>query len=188
MLAWADNALVPGGNEQMSGRTAYPRVFVPSGQRLLFGLFVLALPLAAIAQPRIAPLPESQWSDLQREIAESVPGRVTNAIATYLHHPTLARNILPFQDYISSDSTLPARHRELLIFRTAWLCRSNYLWAQRAAAARRTGITEEELPRIALGSEAPSWEPFEAALLRAADELHVDFFVSDETWSALAAR
>ena len=31
-------------------------------------------------------------------------------------------------------------------------------------------------------------EPFEAALLRAADELRVDAFISDATWTVLAAR
>ena len=33
-----------------------------------------------------------------------------------------------------------------------------------------------------------SWDPFEASLLRAADELHDDAFVSDATWDALAER
>src|SRR4030095_13483635 len=46
----------------------------------------------------------------------------------------------------------------------------------------------EELKRIAHGSEAPGWDAFEATLLRAADELHVDSFVSDATWQALSAR
>jgi alkylhydroperoxidase family enzyme len=62
------------------------------------------------------------------------------------------------------------------------------LWAQRAPAARRAGLTDVELARIALGPDVPGWEPFEAALLRSADELHVDAFVSDGTWAALAAR
>lgn len=49
-------------------------------------------------------------------------------------------------------------------------------------------MTSEEPTRIARGPDAPGWNPFEAAVLRAADELHVDSFVSDRTWRALTAR
>jgi 4-carboxymuconolactone decarboxylase len=62
------------------------------------------------------------------------------------------------------------------------------MWAQRAPAARRAGVSEAELARVALGPDAPGWDAFDAALLRAADELRVDAFVSDATWAALAAR
>ena len=32
------------------------------------------------------------------------------------------------------------------------------------------------------------WSPFDANLLRAADELHRDAFISDQTWTALSER
>ena len=35
-------------------------------------------------------------------------------------------------------------------------------------------------------TDAPDWEPFDATLLRAADELHADAFVSAATWAALS--
>ena len=142
------------------------------------------------AEPRLAPVPESEWTDVQRAIvARFAPaGRATNVLRTYLHHPVLAENLLPFERYISSASTLEARHRHLLILRTAWLCRSPYLWAQHASVARSGGMTSGELERIARGPDASGWSPFETALLRAVDELIVDAFVSDATWSALTAR
>jgi 4-carboxymuconolactone decarboxylase len=74
----------------------------------------------------------------------------------------------------------------LLILRTAALCRSDYVWAHHAPTARKAGITPDELIRIASGPDAPGWQPFEAALLRAADELHVSAFVSDATWAQIA--
>ena len=74
------------------------------------------------------------------------------------------------------------------ILRTAWLTRSSYLWAHRAAAARQAGVTNDELRRIAQGPDAKGWDAFDAMVLRAADELHVDSFVSDATWQALSAR
>jgi 4-carboxymuconolactone decarboxylase len=160
--------------------------------------FVVPVLLAALliqapvghAEPRLAPVPESTWTDAQRAIVARFgpAGRATNALRIYLHHPVLAENILPFEQYISNESALSPRHRELLIQRTAWLCRSEYIWAQHADSARKAGITSAELTRIARGPAASGWDPFEAALLRAADELYVDSFVSDRTWSALSAR
>jgi alkylhydroperoxidase family enzyme len=111
-----------------------------------------------------------------------------NAVATYLNHPALAEHILPYAHYVWSDSTLPPRHRALLGLRTAWLTRSDYLWAHRAGAARSLGLTSEDLRRIAEGPDAKGWDGFEAMLLRAADELRVDSFVAEPTWRALAAR
>jgi hypothetical protein len=35
---------------------------------------------------------------------------------------------------------------------------------------------------------APGWNPFDATLLEAVDELHVDAFIPDATWNALAQR
>ena len=42
--------------------------------------------------------------------------------------------------------------------------------------------------RITTGPSAPGWSALDAALLRAADELHLSRFVSDSTWNALAQR
>jgi alkylhydroperoxidase family enzyme len=145
---------------------------------------------ASSATPRISPVPESSFTDAQKQIVTiyGQDGRATNDLLIYLNHPVLARNIMPFEHYITNESTLIPRHRELLILRTAWLCHSAYLWAHHAQAARNAGIGSDELTRIARGPDAPGWEGFEATLLHAADELHASAFVSDPTWSALTAR
>jgi 4-carboxymuconolactone decarboxylase len=141
-------------------------------------------------QPRIAPVPDSQWTEDQRALAAKFgdAGVPSNDLRTYLHHPVLAKNIMPFERYISNESTLPARHRELLILRTAWLCRSEYVWAHHAGVARKAGIGHDELVNIARGADARGWDPFEATLLRAADQLHASAFVDDATWSLLSAK
>jgi len=41
---------------------------------------------------------------------------------------------------------------------------------------------------VAEGPDAEEWEPFDATLLRAADELHAQACISDPTWAALASR
>ena len=155
---------------------------------VLIAALVVQLPSDA-AGPRVAPVPENQRTDEQRAIAAKFAASgIPNAVATYLNHPALADHILPYEHYASSNSTLPPRHRALIGLRTAWLTRSNYLWAHRAAESRRVGFTNEELGRVAQGPDAKGWDGFEALVLRAADELHVDSFVSDATWQALSAR
>ena len=88
-------------------------------------------------------------------------------------------------EYIRLKSTLSAHVRELLILRTGWLARAEYEWAQHAPTGRRAGL---DTVRIAQGADAPGWDPIDATLVRAADELYRDDCISDATWNALAAR
>jgi alkylhydroperoxidase family enzyme len=83
---------------------------------------------------------------------------------------------------------LPPRVREIAILRTGWLCGSEYEWGQHAALARKVGISDEEIARVKRGPEAEGWTELEAAVLRAADELHSDACITDETWAVLAAH
>ena len=147
-------------------------------------------PVVRLSEPRIPPLPESEWSAGQRALVElyAPEVRIGNAFRTMLRVPELVEAVMPFVLFTSIDSTLPPRHRELLILRTAWLCQSSYLWADHAPTARTAGITPAELRRIAEGPDAAGWDPFEATLLRLADELYVNSSVRDVTWIALAGR
>ena len=146
--------------------------------------------LFRLAEPRIAPLPETQWTNEHRaRVARYAPEvRIGNAFRTLLHVPELFDAVMPFLIYTASDTTLEARHRELLILRTAWLCQNSYLWADHVPTARTVGVTAEEMRRIAAGPTAPGWDPFEATLLRLADELFRNSSVRDVTWAALEAR
>jgi 4-carboxymuconolactone decarboxylase len=83
-------------------------------------------------------------------------------------------------------TTVRARHREILILRTGWLCQSEYEFAQHMAMSKSAGITEADLQRIVDGPDAAGWDPFEAVLVRACDELVKDSFISDATWNALS--
>jgi alkylhydroperoxidase family enzyme len=142
-----------------------------------------------MAAPKITPVPQSGWTAEQRALAAAFPkGPTGNALGTFLTSPELVRGIYPFASYIMADSTLTPRQRELLVLRMAWDCSSQYLWAHHAPRAAAAGISAGELRGIALGPDAPGWGPFEAALLRAADELHRDTFISTPTWNTLATQ
>ena len=83
---------------------------------------------------------------------------------------------------------IPVRHRELLVLRTAWLSRVDYEWGSHVVIAQDAGLTEREIDRVTQGPDATGWSEFDAALLRAADELHAHRFISDVTWETLAGQ
>lgn len=143
----------------------------------------------SVASPRIPPLPESQWSDTQRALVAKYgrDGRAGNDLRTLLHVPQIVDAVMPFRNYLSNESSLSPRHRELLILRTAWLCGSDYLWGLHAARARRLGMTADDLRRVASGPDAAGWDAFDATLLRLADQLYRNSSVNDATWKALTA-
>lgn len=144
-----------------------------------------------VRPPRILPVEPPQWTDEHRAIlgSRARSGQTVNSFKICLRNPELCRNWLPFSSYIEGNtSSLAPREREMLILRTAWLCRDSYVWSPHAASGARAGLSPDELDRITKGPEAKGWNAFDAALLRAADELHNDQFVGDATWRTLAER
>ena len=103
-------------------------------------------------------------------------------------HPALRAGVEPFHRYVSSESSLPPRDRELLILRIASLSRSQAVWSAHVPLARAAGVTNTDIGRAGGEPDARGNSGFDGALLRAADELHAQSFVSDSTWNALAAR
>lgn len=91
-----------------------------------------------------------------------------------------------YTGYFVRNATIPTRHRELLILRTAWLSRGDYIWGRHDVIGKEAGLTAEEIARVTAGPDAPGWDDFERALLAAADELHTSRFISDATWNVLA--
>ena len=141
-----------------------------------------------LTKPRILPLAEAQWTAVHRQAAAKFTrgGRAGNDLRTLLQVPEMVEGLMPFNIYVSSESSLSPRHRELLILRTAWLCGNQYVWSSHAALAKTLGLTPGEIRRVAQGADARGWEPFEATLLRMADQLYRNSAVSDTTWKALA--
>jgi alkylhydroperoxidase family enzyme len=139
---------------------------------------------------RVAPVPSEQWDAETQEIlqAAQMGGRTLNIFSTLAHHPKLLKRWLVFGNHILAKSTISPRERELLILRTGWNCQAEYEWGQHVVIGKLFGLTDVEIARITRGSEAPGWDPFDAALLRAADELHRDSRIGDATWKELSAR
>jgi alkylhydroperoxidase family enzyme len=144
-----------------------------------------------LTKPRITPLPEAQWTDEHNQrIGRFLPAgaRPSNSFRTLLNVPELVDRTMTLHNYVTQESSLPARIRALLVLRTAWLHGSDVIWRERVAFARQAGLTSDELRRIAQGPGATGWDAFEATLLRMADQLFRNSFVSDAVYTMMAAR
>lgn len=143
---------------------------------------------------RVAPLAPEARDDQTAELLASLRGpgaeaRDLNIFATLAHHPRLLKRWSAFGGTLLYRGELPARERELLVLRTAWNCRADYEWGQHARIGLDTGLTADEIAAIvAAGADDPGWSTDDAALLRAADELHTDARIGDDTWATLAGR
>jgi len=115
-------------------------------------------------------------------------GNVLGVWSTCANSPALCNAWLEFTDYLLQESTLPIRDRELLILRIGYLNQGAYEWAAHRGLALSVGISEQELRAITIGSTDPRWSEWDASLLRAAEELHQNALVSDETWAELSTR
>src|SRR5258706_3870640 len=109
-----------------------------------------------LTDPRVSPLPESEWSDETRELMESLrrDGHIYNIFRTLARHPQLLKRWLVFGSHILSKSTLPAREREIAILRMGWLCRAEYEWGHHVAIGKDAGLSDDDIERVKKGPDA----------------------------------
>lgn len=141
--------------------------------------------------PRLAPLAPDQWDEALRGMLSAAPGgaeRPLNIFTTLARDPELFRAWMRFGGHLLMRGRLSARDRELAILRTAHNCDSRYEWAQHARLARTVGVDGGEIAALRGELDEHPWSAEDRLLLQAADELHTTSTLSDQTWSALAAR
>ena len=144
-------------------------------------------PKTSTPDVRVAPIPPGDRSPQQRRLLEPVGGEgAANVFATLAAHPKLFEAWLPFCLYLLRCSEFSARHREMVILRTAWRCGAHYEWAHHVGFGLESGLSEDEI-RALSGDTSADWTVEECALLDAADELHSQNTLTDATWHRLAA-
>ena len=148
-------------------------------------IFGALAPLVSGAQERVAPF--DGLTSPRITLPDDHEGAISHRHMCPESNDT-CRPYLSYTGYFVRNATIPHRERELLILRTAWLSRGNYIWGRHNVMSQDAGLSKEEVNRVTAGSGAAGWSPFDAALLRAADELHTSRFVSDGTWNTLAQR
>jgi len=145
-----------------------------------------------LSEPRIYPQKESEWDEDARKLIEGFKkiskGPVTNIMATLANYSKLYNRWRVFGNHVLFKSSLPPRDREILILRIGWLCQAEYEWGQHVIIGKRAGLNDEEIIQIIEGPNAKGWDPFDATLIRAVDELYIDSFITDATWQKLAVK
>jgi alkylhydroperoxidase family enzyme len=109
-------------------------------------------------------------------------------IRIMLRHPGLFARQVEISAELLGKGTLPARDRELLVLRVAWLSRAPFEWGEHVHIAKTTGVSAEEIEAVIEGPGAACWSDHDRALLRAVDELRAEAWISDDTWAVLAKR
>ncbi len=154
--------------------------------------------------PRISPIYPPDWDPVIYDALSVIPHARDNVLATFkggtpgilganllctqLRHPALAKAFLVFNAHHFYASTLEARVREILILRIGWLTRAEYEFLAHVGLGKKAGLSDAELANIQRGPDAPGWDPLDADLLRAVDELHKDARIGDATYARLSAH
>ena len=145
----------------------------------------LSGPTGKLATPRIKPLEEPDMSAAQREFFKSGVS-TSNNIKTCLYNLEMCRRYAPFLNYFVDDSKLSLRDKEVLVLRTAWLCKADFIWNAHVRRGRKAGLSDADIAAIVDGAQSKKLSNHDIALVRAVDELHSSQFVTDATWKSLA--
>ena len=159
-----------------------------TGVTLVCGVAVTTAPVAAAQEHSVTRVaPHDRLAGPRIALPED-PGDASPLRQLCPEITDTCRNYWAYTIHFVRNYAIPLRDKELLILRTAWLSRGDYIWGRHNLIGQGAGLTEEQIGRITAGPDAAGWEDFERALLRAADELHTSRFISHPTWDKLAER
>lgn len=142
-------------------------------------------------EPRIAPGTRKQIGAVNAAIVwvlrRASGGSSLNVMTTLAHNRRLFRGWIRFAANLMPRGTLKRADTELVILRVAHNCDCAYEWSHHSLIAEAAGLSREDVERVRQGPEAAGWEPHQASLLRAVDELHGERRISDAVWAELSA-
>lgn len=140
---------------------------------------------------RIAPLLPSELDATALDALITVTnkaGKTLNIFATFAHRPAALKAFLSWGNYILQETELTGREREIIILRTGHRCKSGYEFHQHTRIGLRSGLSVVDIDALQDDVEKGLWSEQEVLLIKAADELFEDCFLSTETWNALATH
>src|SRR5687767_12951417 len=139
-----------------------------------------------LTKPRIAPMSDADMGPEQKEALKDFgDGPLLNIFRTLARAPKALSRFNAWGGYVlSRRNDLPAREREIVILRVGYLCKSGYEFTQHTRIGLQSGLTDAEIENIKRGAGA-GWSAADAALIKAADELVADHFITDATWAEL---
>lgn len=153
--------------------------------------------------PRLPPLPPGEWpAEMGDALSALLPATTRhplpqrrddrpkglNILGLLAHHPELARAYHTLNGHLLFATSLSIRQREILILRVGARRDAEYEWLQHKVIGLDNGMTIEEVEASREGPDAGVWSPFEAALVRAVDELLDDACIAEQTYTALSTE
>ncbi len=146
--------------------------------------------------PRIGPKADGPIGERALELLDTLRSvhsvgdadRVHPSFQTLFRHHDATQAYLELGVLFTTDPALPPRDKELIILRTGWLLGAPIIWGEHLSGGKAAGLAADDIERLTQGSAADGWSEDDRAIVRAAEELHFDAMISDETWAALAAR
>jgi alkylhydroperoxidase family enzyme len=137
-------------------------------------------------QPSI-PLPDD--ADLEPEIQEilsKIPP--LNVFRMMANAPASFRPLIEFAFSLLAQSEFDARKREIAVLRVAHVTRAGYEWFQHVIVAKRVGVTDQEIEKIAVDSPVTGLDEEANLLCRVADEISNEVRLSDDALQQILDR
>ena len=120
--------------------------------------------------------------ELQQRL-EVLWGKPVNLYRALGNQPALVAAWTEFFNSVRHESRTPRKLREIMILRTAQLARSEYEWAHHLAMARKAGVREEQIAKLATWRDSQQFDERERAALalteavttcKMTDEVHAE--------------
>jgi AhpD family alkylhydroperoxidase len=148
-----------------------------------------------MSAPRISPGSPADLGPLNALIARAL-GRASgtngppNLFATLGRHRRLFVPWLMFAGRLMPGGSLPRADTELVILRVAHNCGCEYEWRHHERLGQAVGMSADDVARVRTwrSKSDGGFDAHQAALLRAADEMHQHREISDELWATLSAE
>ena len=131
------------------------------------------------------PLPPDQWDPSLQHIINDMRGRPIQIHCLLANHPTLLKAWWNYRMYSVKGGDLEQRECELVILRVAVHMKAWYEWAAHVDRGLATGLTLDEIYRVAEGPTSLAWSDKDAVLLDAVDQLISDHAIDHTTRTRL---
>ena len=145
------------------------------------------------SRPRITPLEAPFAPETAAELARWQPGSLPPIalFRTIVRNLPLAGAMYPLGSYfLGKNSSLRIRDREIVIDRVCARCGCEYEWGVHARIfAKAAALDANQLAATVAGdADWSGWTETDRLLIRMVDELHDSGRLSDDLWTAMAAR
>jgi alkylhydroperoxidase family enzyme len=141
-------------------------------------------------EPLEPPFAEPVGGVLERMMPPGIPPIAL--FRTFAHNPAMTAGVNAWGSYyLTKQSSLPMRTREIVIDRVTARCGCEYEWGVHIAFfAEKVGLTDEQVRSLTFGSPADGcWEdPADRLAIELVDQLHDTSTISDDLWTRLTAE